>query len=164
MKQVTFFVSVLMFAGISCVHSRASNPLSGASQGYPSGYQQWHSLGGPIKRGMEFRRLYANDIAFQRTGKEFPVGTVLVKEELSVVSKNGGDMPGPAFRVSVMRKVGQATSPQGGWSFEAFDPGTKKKISADKLDTSGCYLCHIQKSANDMVYSHIPPGPANKFQ
>jgi len=163
MKQVTFFVSVLMAMGISCVHSGAPKP-SETSKGYPAGYQQWHKISGPIKRGMAFRRLYANDTAFLRMGKEFPVGTVLVKEELSVVSQNNGEAPGAAFRVSVMRKLGKSTGPQGGWSFEAYDPNTKKKISAEKLDPSGCYLCHMQKSSNDMVFSRIPPGPANKIQ
>jgi len=155
MKHLVFIASVLMFAGISCIHPNTSKQHEGYAEGYPTGYLQWHKLGGLIKRGMEFRRLYANNMAFQRTGKEFPVGTVLVKEELSIIPRKVGERPGSAFRLSVMRKVGQMKSSQQGWSFEAYDPNTKKKISADKLDTSGCYLCHIQQAANDMVFSRI---------
>ncbi len=153
MKHPVLFVAFFALAGISC---HGVSKSSGPARGYPVGYLKWHRIGGTIKRGAEFRRIYANDLAFQRVGKEFPVGTVLVKEELSINTAQGGDMPGAAFRLSVMRKVGKAAGNKGGWSFEAYDPNTKKRISKAVLDTTGCYLCHVQKSANDMVFSHIP--------
>ena len=162
MTKSVFLVLGMSLLMVACVHGEQKKS-STASSGYPQGYQHWRKLGGPFKRGMSFRVIYANPVALTRTGKTFPVGSVLVKEELTVTHKAGTELPGSPFRLSVMRKVGMAPGAHDGWSFEAYDPNTKKRIPKEVLDTEGCYLCHMQKADSDLVFSRIPVSPAAKI-
>ena len=136
-----------------CAPLEQSEKSEKASADYPTGYIHWHKVAGPLRRGSQYRTIYANDLAYARTGKEFPVGTVLVREDRQVVIANGVETMGPPTDILVMRKVGPAAPDTGGWSFEAYDPTTKKHSAKD---TTGCIACHIPFAKNDYVHSNLP--------
>lgn len=126
---------------------------------FPSGYQTWKKINvEPIIRENETLawNIYANDIALSKTGNEFPIGSVLVKEERQLVEDVGGQKkPRDVQRVSVMFKLGSASSPTQTWRFMAFDPVTKAEMPRDKVDPEGCQFCHADAKDRDYVFSNI---------
>jgi hypothetical protein len=159
-SQLHWFAgAALLILATACSQTETRGPEStaGGQTAFPSEYRSWRKLNAaPIIRDAErqARDLYANETAFHKDGGSFAVGSILVKEERGLQVDPGGRLkPGDVIRVSVMFKVGQgATS---GWSFKAFDPGTRQEVPRDRIDPDGCYYCHADASARDYVYSEV---------
>jgi len=140
---------------LACSGGRPSGESTGGSPDFPGEYRNWKKINASTimrEAEREARDLYANQVALGRKGKEFPVGSVLVKEErMLAVSPSGQLRPGDVFRVSVMFKIG--TGDMKGWKFAAFDPATQKELPRDRVDPDGCYFCHTDAEQNDYVFS-----------
>ncbi|NOZ02734.1 MAG: cytochrome P460 family protein [Deltaproteobacteria bacterium] len=139
-------------AGVSRSQREAENA------DFPSGYRKWKKINqAPIVRETErqARDIFANDVALRREpGKDFPVGSILVKEERILAQDPAGQLvPRDVFRVSVMFKARMGEGSR--WAFKAFDPSTKKEMSLDRVDPEGCYFCHVDAKDKDYVFSDI---------
>ena len=153
MKKVfILFFALIVSAGCSSLDQAGGS----GSPSYPVGYQKWHKIAGPLKRNGKFRYIYANDIATHKEGAKFPVGSVLIKEERAMITTSQGTTIGQVIQIDVMRKIGPSPNAIDGWSFEAYEPVTHKKLD---IDPQGCLVCHGDKASNDYVFSHIGLAP-----
>jgi len=151
-----------MVLGVVACSAPQVRPEAAADQGptaFPSSYSQWVRLNQApllVEGDRVARNLYANPTALsrERADSPFPLGTILVKEERSlVVDAQGQVRPGEVFRVSVMFKVGQGQT--SGWAFKAFDPVTRRELPRDKVDPDGCYFCHADAVNQDYVFTRV---------
>ena len=136
----------------------------------PTNYRQWIFIGAPVTPNdmndghaafPEFHDVYIDRTAFaayMKTG-EFPKGTVIVKELVSVGGKhaasgNGyfpGKFNGLAAAVKDTAKFGGTRY---GWGY--FDFGAAKKTAAVGPAQS-CNACHKASAAKDMVFTQYYP-------
>ena len=139
----------------------------------PTGYREWVSVGTPLTPNdmnggdapfPEFHSVYINTMAWQaykRTGK-FPDGTVVVKELLSVGSKQASSGKGYFMGEFIGLEAAVKDSKRfpeepGYWAYFSFGhsyplaPKTKAQI------TASCAACHQALAADDMVFTQYYP-------
>ena len=120
-----------------------------------SDYRNWTPTASrPGVAGTHGNRLlntFANDIAaeqylkFEEEGVEMPIGSVLVKESITVSIKKQAARPGPLF---IMTKVGLDAAPDtGGWLYSGLQPNGKVM----KVKQSFCSDCHVGWEAQDYL-------------
>ena len=139
----------------------------------PTGYRKWISVGTPLtphdmNNGNaafpEFHSVYIDPVAFaqyEKNGK-FPDGTVLIKELISVGSKqatsgNGyfmGDFTG--LEVLVKDRERFADQP-GNWGFFSFGHEYPLKASATIQAVANCNNCHAGEADDDFVFTQYYP-------
>lgn len=139
----------------------------------PAGYREWVYVGTPLTPNdlnppeapfPEFHNVYihpADYAAYKKTG-EFPDGTVLVKELVSVGSKEAtsgkgyfmGDFIG--LEVSVKDANRFAKEP-GNWAYFSFGHKYPLAKVASKLPVANCNSCHQQSAAQDYVFTQYYP-------
>ena len=86
LKYLFPFILSAAAAVPGCAGSSMSDPQVAADRAdFPTGYRSWKKINRvPIIRETErqARDIYANEVALHRSrGKDFPVGSILVKEE-----------------------------------------------------------------------------------
>jgi hypothetical protein len=139
----------------------------------PTGYRKWTYVGTPVTPNdmnggnapfPEFHSVYMNRFAFNRyekTGK-FPDGTVLVKELVSVGSKEASSGEGYfmgefiGLEVSVKDKKRFADEP-GYWAYFSFGHKYPLKETAKAQATSSCNECHDGEADEDFVFTQYYP-------
>ena len=139
----------------------------------PTDYRRWIYAGTPLTPNdmnngkapfPEFHSVYIDPSAYDHFGKtgEFPDGTVLVKELISVGSKeassgNGyfmGDFVG--LEVLMKDKVRFKDEP-GNWAFFSFGHKYPLKSTAKMQPTANCNDCHGAEADDDYVFTQYYP-------
>lgn len=139
----------------------------------PTGYRKWVYVGTPVTPNdmndgkapfPEFHNVYVNPDAYdqyEETG-EFPNGTVLVKELVSVGSKEAtsgtgyfmGDFIG--LEVSI-KDEGRYRDEPGNWAYFSFGHEYPLAATAPPMDRSACNACHQAAAAQDFVFTQYYP-------
>ena len=139
----------------------------------PSGYRRWVYVGTPLTPNdmnngkapfPEFHSVYIDPQAFEhyeKTGK-FPDGTVLVKELVSVGTKEAtsgnGYFMGEFSGLEVLMKDKQRfTDEPGNWGFFSFGHKYPLKRSAKIQPTANCNDCHSGAADDDYVFTQYYP-------
>lgn len=139
----------------------------------PTGYRRWVYVGTPLTPNdmnggkaafPEFHSVYMNPEAYEQYSKsgEFADGTVLVKELLSVGSKQAssgkgyfmGDFSG--LEVSIKDAVRFKDQP-GHWAFFSFGHEYPLKEQSTALPTANCNTCHGGAADDDYVFTQYYP-------
>lgn len=153
-----------------------SSPLQFTDDGQllqPQGYRRWVYVGAPLTPNdmnaghaafPEFHSVYINPAAldeYQETG-EFPNGTVLVKELISVGSKAAtsgrgyfmGEFQG--LEVAVKDKARFSNEP-GNWAYFSFGHEYPLKEMVKAQPVANCSTCHGASAAQDFVFTQYYP-------
>jgi hypothetical protein len=139
----------------------------------PSGYRRWTYIGTPLTPNdmnggnapfPEFHSVYINPQSYDQYGKTgvFPDGTVLIKELVSVGSKeatsgNGyfmGEFTG--LEVLIKDKIRFKEEP-GNWAFFSFGHEYPLKDAAIIQPTASCNDCHGGAADDDYVFTQYYP-------
>lgn len=139
----------------------------------PTGYRKWTYVGTPLTPNdmndgtapfPEFHNVYMNPVAFdhyEQTG-EFPNGTILVKELVSVGSKEAtsgqgyfmGDFTG--LEVSLKDESRFKDEP-GNWAYFSFGHRYPLKANAKIQPSASCNDCHAGDADEDYVFTQYYP-------
>jgi hypothetical protein len=140
----------------------------------PEGYRMWVYVGAVVTPNdlnngkaafPEFHSIYIDPqsfAAYQKTG-EFPDGTVMIKELISVGAKkaasgNGyfmGDFIGLEAEIKDSKRFPKEP---GHWAYFSFtDPGKPYKAKAKAQPTAACNTCHEKNAADDWVFTQYYP-------
>jgi hypothetical protein len=139
----------------------------------PTGYRKWFYVGTPLtphdmNNGKaafpEFHSVYINPEAYnhyEKTG-EFPDGTVLVKELVSVGSKQAtsgdGYFMGEFTGLEVLMKDKRRFQDEpGNWGFFSFGHEYPLKPTAKIQPTANCNSCHGGAADDDYVFTQYYP-------
>lgn len=183
-KTLVIFACLMVGGTVGAIHLAQAqmSPTSVAVARYtndgqlirPEGWRRWVYVGTPLTPNdlnngkapfPEFHSVYIEPRAYeiyQRTG-EFPEGTMLVKELISVGSKaaasgNGyfmGEFIG--LEVAIKDKKRYPNEP-GGWAYYSFGhhkPPYARTAKAQKTET--CNACHQGGAAQDFVFTQYYP-------
>ncbi len=173
--------AVLAFAMITIVINTAVAPASKSMAKFnskgelkrPVDYREWVYVGTPITPNElnngkaafpEFHNVYIDPnswASYKKTG-EFPDGTIIVKELVSVGSKaavsgNGyfmGDFLG--LEATVKSKARFPGEPNN-WAYFTFGKQPKLNATAKAFATDKCAACHQASAAQDMVFTQYYP-------
>jgi hypothetical protein len=139
----------------------------------PTGYRRWTYVGTPLTPNdmndgkaafPEFHSVYINPQAYdqyQKTGK-FPDGTVLIKELVSVGSKEAtsgsGYFMGEFTGLEVLLKDETRFNDEpGNWGFFSFGHEYPLKDTATLQPTANCNDCHGGAADDDYVFTQYYP-------
>lgn len=139
----------------------------------PTGYRDWVYVGTPLTPNdmnppkasfPEFHNVYihpADYAAYKRTGK-FPDGTVLVKELISVGSKEAtsgkGYFMGEFIGLETAIKDSKRFANEPGyWAYFSFGHKYPLAQTAAKERATNCNTCHQESAAEDWVFSQYYP-------
>ena len=138
----------------------------------PEGYRRWIFVGTPLtpndmnggQAGFpEFHNVYIDPGSFasyKRTG-EFPDGTVILKELVSVGGKSmpsgNGYFQGDFISLEAMVKDKKRFSDEpGGWAFFRFGEAPDYSPAGARMKTESCNACH-SGAAEDYVFTDTYP-------
>ncbi|MEH6473572.1 MAG: cytochrome P460 family protein [Halopseudomonas sp.] len=141
----------------------------------PTGYREWVYVGTPVTPNdmnngkaafPEFHNVYIDPKSWghwKKTG-EFPEGTILIKELVSVgakaaVSGNGyfqGEFIG--LEATIKSKVAFPNAP-GNWAYFSFSTPDHKSLKAvaEAFPAEACNQCHQNSAENDFVFTQYYP-------
>lgn len=140
----------------------------------PGGYREWVFIGAPLTPNdmnggkapfPEFHHVYVSPEAWAAYGEtgEFPDGTVIIKELLSVGSKQAASGSGyfegeflglEAAVKSASRHAGEP----GHWGFYSFtEPNAAPRATAALLPTASCNTCHQTGGKQDFIFTQYYP-------
>ncbi len=139
----------------------------------PTGYREWTYIGTPLTPNdmndgkaafPEFHNVYISPnawAAYRRTG-EFPEGTVLVKELISVGTKQAtsgrgyfmGDFIGLEAAV---KDAGRFPGAPGHWAYFSFGHSYPLASVARPRPLAECSACHAANAAQDYVFTQYYP-------
>ena len=139
----------------------------------PTGYREWVYVGPPLTPNdmnsgdapfPEFHSVYINTMAwqaYQRTGK-FPDGTVVVKELLSVGSKQASSGKGYFMGEFIGLEAAVKDSKRfpeepGYWAYFSFGHSYPLASKTKAQITASCAACHQVLAADDMVFTQYYP-------
>ena len=139
----------------------------------PTGYREWVYVGTPLTPNdmnggdapfPEFHSVYINTKAWQaykRTGK-FPDGTVVVKELLSVGSKQASSGKGYFMGEFIGLEAAVKDSKRfpeepGYWAYFSFGHSYPLASKTKAQITASCAACHQVLAADDMVFTQYYP-------
>ena len=139
----------------------------------PTGYRKWIYVGTPLTPNdmndgsaafPEFHSVYINPSAYDRYEKtgEFPDGTVLIKELVSVGSKQAtsgsGYFMGEFTGLEVLMKDRRRFKDEpGNWGFFSFGHEYPLNSTAMIQPTSNCNDCHGGAADDDYVFTQYYP-------
>jgi hypothetical protein len=133
----------------------------------PPGYRDWKLISVSHEAGNlnSIGAVLGNDAAIKayREGKlPFPDGTIIAAlhyghvpsaENNKVFGQAQSFVPGPATNIQFMVKDSAKYAATGGWGFATFVDG--KPAAAESM--KGCFPCHNQTKASDLVFTHYAP-------
>jgi hypothetical protein len=173
MKGITLLlVAVAILAGIVAFTTPAS--LHAANSGdpifvttIPPGYRDWRLISvGPRRRQPEqsWRRFgqRCGDQGLPRGEASIPgrhdhcrlhYGHVPSAENNKVFGQAQSFVPGPPTNIQFMVKDSTKYAATGGWGFATFIDGKPAAAASMK----GCFPCHNQAKASDLVFTHYAP-------
>ncbi len=139
----------------------------------PTGYRKWTYIGTPVTPNdmnggaapfPEFHNVYINPDAYnhyEKTG-EFPDGTVLVKELVSVGEKEASSGKGYfmgefiGLEVSV-KDMARFKDEPGNWAYFSFGHKYPLKENAKAQPAASCNECHDGDADDDWVFTQYYP-------
>ena len=139
----------------------------------PENYREWVYMGTPVTPNElnngkaafpEFHNVYidpASYRAYRKTG-QFPDGTIIVKELVSVGSKSAvsgigyfmGDFLGLEATV---KSVQHFPDEPNNWAYFSFGKQPNLAATAKAFPTDSCAACHKAAAAEDMVFTQYYP-------
>lgn len=139
----------------------------------PTGYREWIQVGTPLTPNHlnppeapfpEFHSVYihpANYARYKRTG-EFPDGTVLIKELISVGSREAtsglGYFMGEFIGLEAAIKDSKRFKDEPGyWAYFSFGHAYPLAEAATKQPVGTCNACHNSNGAQDWVFTQYYP-------
>lgn len=139
----------------------------------PQGYREWVYVGTPLTPNElnggeapfpEFHSVYISPeawAAYKKSGK-FPDGTLLVKELVSVGSKEASSGKGYFMGEFVGLEVAIKDSKRypkepGSWAYFSFGHSYPLAKKAKAQKTAACAACHQALAADDMVFTQYYP-------
>jgi len=154
----------------------ANSPLRFTDSGQlllPRGYRRWIYVGAPLTPNdmnagkaafPEFHSVYINPEAFkeyEKTG-EFPDGTVLIKELVSVGSKAATSGKGYFMGEFIGREVAVKNTNRfkdapGNWAYFSFGHEYPLKDKVERQPVANCSACHGASAAQDYVFTQYYP-------
>ncbi len=158
------------------VDDKPSSPVRFTSEGelvQPTGYRKWPYVGTPLTPNdmndgkaafPEFHNVYVDPTAFdsyEKTG-EFPDGTVVIKELLSVGTKKASSGKGyfmgefTGLEVSIKDKSRFKDEP-GNWAFFSFGHEYPLAATAAPQPAANCAACHGNLADEDYVFTQYYP-------
>jgi len=161
-------VAAAVPAGAQDVQFSRDNSLN-----QPQGYRDWIYVGTPLTPNdmndgeapfPEFHSVYINPSAwraYQRTGA-FPDGTVLVKELVSVGTKEASSGKGYFMGEFIGLETAVKDSKRfpnepGNWAYFSFGHSYPLAESAKAQATENCSSCHQARAAEDFVFTQYYP-------
>lgn len=169
---VSLFCALLLIsaipAGAQSVKFNKDNSLN-----RPEGYRDWMYVGTPLTPNElnngeapfpEFHNVYINPQAwraYQRTG-QFPDGTVLVKELVSVGSKeassgNGYFMGEFIGLEAAVKDSKRFPNEPGHWAYFSFGHSYPLAETTKAQAVESCSSCHQTRAAQDYVFTQYYP-------
>jgi len=138
----------------------------------PKDHHEWVFVGAPVTPNdmndgkaafPEFHNVYINPANFawyKQTG-EFPNGTVILKELVSVGSKSmasgNGYFQGDFVSLEAMVKdTGRFSEEPGGWAFFRFGEAPDYAATGARMKTADCNVCHAS-AGEDYVFTSTYP-------
>lgn len=138
----------------------------------PADHREWVFVGAPVTPNdmnnakaafPEFHNVYIDPTSFasyKRTG-EFPAGTVILKELVTVGGKSmpsgNGYFQGEFVSLEAMVKDGQRFSEEpGGWAFFRFGEAPDYSSTGQRMETTSCNTCHAG-ATQDYVFTDTYP-------
>ncbi len=139
----------------------------------PEGYREWVYIGTPLTPNdlnppeaafPEFHNVYMHPsdfAAYKETG-EMPDGTILVKELVSVGSKqaasgNGYFMGEFIGLEATVKDATRFAAEPGNWAYFSYGHAYPLAESAPAQPTAACNGCHLASAAEDFVFSQYYP-------
>lgn len=138
----------------------------------PEGYREWvyigtpltpHDMNGGEAAFPEFHNVYIDPksfAAYKKTG-EFPEGTTIVKELVSVGSKAAtsgkGYFMGEFIGLEVAVKDSKKYADSFAWGFYSFGHEYPLADKATPQPKANCATCHQANAAEDMVFTQYYP-------
>lgn len=141
----------------------------------PEGWREWVYIGTPVTPNElnngkaafpEFHNVYIDPDSWQhyKTTGDFPDGTIIMKELVSVGSKSAvsgkGYFQGEylGLEASIKSKAHFPSEP-GNWAYFSFttEDGGALKSSAEAFPTASCNSCHQAAAAKDFVFMQYYP-------
>lgn len=139
----------------------------------PEGYRQWVYVGTPITPNdmnppaasfPDFHNVYIHPADYEhlRQTGQFPDGTVLIKELVSVGSKQAvsgsGYFMGEFIGLEATIKDSQRfPNEPGNWAYFSFGHEYPLMDAADAFPTASCNSCHQSSAAQDFVFTQYYP-------
>jgi hypothetical protein len=142
--KLSIAIAILGLAAAIAVVA-AAQPAANGLPAYTNGYTSWPTLKRIAIKGpnahVRVKTVYSNK---RKTGKTYPVGTVIVKDIVE---------PGNSYvsQVAVMRKV-KSASASGGWTFVEFTRPSRTGRYGVLARGELCSDCHMLAKRNDWVF------------
>ena len=173
MKRIPLLlVAVVILAGIAVFTAPASLHADDSAAPIfvtkiPTGYRDWRLISVAHEEGSlnSLGAVLGNDVAIKayRDGKlPFPDGTIVAAlhyghapsaENNKVFGQAQSFVAGPATNIQFMVKDSTKYAATGGWGFATFIDGKPAAAASMK----GCFPCHNQTKASDLVFTHYAP-------
>ena len=173
MKHQSFTILTAIVALAATAAAQDVEFDSSGALAQPTGYREWVYVGTPVTPNdmnggeapfPEFHNVYINPTAwahYKRTGN-FPDGTVLVKELISVGSKAAssgkgyfmGEFSGLETAVKDSKRFPKEP---GNWAYFSFGHSYPLAKSTKAQATAACAACHVALAAEDMVFTQYYP-------
>jgi hypothetical protein len=131
---------------------------------FPEGWRTWKHVksmivqpGHPLAGLVEgTHHIYANARALSGYRKRpFPDGSVIVFDLLTTQQGDRAITEGPRKAVIVMRKDSKRFASTGGWGYEVFAEGDRRRPQIGAKAGETCHTCHVSQRARDYVFSDI---------
>ncbi len=139
----------------------------------PEGYREWVYVGTPLTPNdlnppeaafPEFHNVYIHPDDFEHYSKtgEFPDGTVIIKELVSVGSKQAvsgiGYFMGEFVGLEATIKDSKRFPDEPGyWAYFSFGHSYPLADTAEKFHAPACNACHVASAADDLVFTQYYP-------
>ena len=139
----------------------------------PEGYREWIYVGTPLTPNdmnppeapfPDFHNVYihSDDLAYYKRTGEFPDGTMLVKELVSVGSKAAvsgqGYFMGEFIGLeATIKDSTRFPNEPGNWAYFSFGHEYPLADTAEPFPTAACNACHQASAADDFVFTQYYP-------
>jgi len=173
MKGIAFLLfAVLLLAGIFTFTATAPVRAAGSAAPIfvteiPPGYRDWRLISISHEAGSlnSIGAVLGNDVAIKayREGTlPYPDGTIIAalhyhhtpsEENNKVFGQAQSFVAGTATNIQFMVKDSAKYAATGGWGFATFIDGKP----APTASMQGCFPCHNQAKATDLVFTHYAP-------
>jgi hypothetical protein len=169
------FVVGALAAGVTSTAAAEAFEFKEGSLERPVGYREWIYVGTPVTPNdmndgkaafPEHHNVYIDPASWRHwkaTG-EFPDGTILVKELVSVGSKNAvsgnGYFQGQYIGLeAAVKSKRHFPSEPGNWAYFSFSTPDHRSLQAraGAFPTEACNACHAGAAADDFVFTQYYP-------